>query len=187
MAEMKPPSSHRSSVALVYAAKMWSTPNWKRSFAGQFFSTHQGCSLLLRIHTTAEKDEMRRPPLRIGRSKDISTPTKTNIGSINKPPTNDGLEDPSPFNWEDLPAIVAASDGHASSHLPGIFSTWASWLRITWYTFGWNHPSQPPKNGQPWRFWVGIFWAFVFVRILMAMNICWEGFEAQGIAWRSAG
>lgn len=40
MAEMKPPSSHRSSkwrgrfffsVALVYAAKMWSTPNWKRS------------------------------------------------------------------------------------------------------------------------------------------------------------
>lgn len=27
---------------------------------GQFFSTHQGCSLLLRIHTTAEKDKMRR-------------------------------------------------------------------------------------------------------------------------------
>ena len=159
MAEMKPPSSHRSthqsdvadsffSVALVYAAKMWSTPNWKRSLDVVSFLVLTKAAHCSSGFTPLQKKIKCEDVLRIGRSKDISTPTKTNIGSINKPPTNDGLEDPSPFNWEDLPAIVAASDGHASSHLPGIFSTWESWPRITWYTFGWNHPSQPQKMGS---------------------------------------
>ena len=183
---MKPPSSHRSSVALVYAAKMWSTPNWKRSFAGQFFSTHQGCSLLLRIHTTAGKDKMRRR----------FTYWKIQ-GHLYTHENKHWIHQQTTHKWWFGRSISFQLRGFACNcggqRRPRIEpSSWNFFnlgiVAENYLVYLWVEPPFPtPKKWWPWRFWVGIFWAFVFVRILVAMNICWEGFEAQGIAWRSAG